>query len=111
MFDINVVRTFNDDEAVMDQLINMQISYDGNKYLLVGDFDSGTDEMDYPIVKALAIMVGDEPDEYGYVDMYDIEWDVRIDYKGDSMFGLCDWQNPARVEPNGERIFFHEFEV
>ena len=72
----------------------------GEKYLLIED--AFLDADNYGKVKyfARAIKVGDELDEYGYVPVYMVEWEI-IDPETEDGGNACDWENPDDVKPEG----------
>ncbi len=89
---------------------NGKLEYEGKTFVLLQQaYIEGS--ADYPndnYYTATAVCIGDEADEDGQYDVYDIRWDIRSEFleamkKGDAddEGDACDWENPSNVERNG----------
>ena len=78
------------------------VGFNFNKYVLIQDahLDGTNDDTAY---FADAIKSGDEPDEDGYVQIYEVVWKIIYpDAEDDG--DRCDWEKPVDVDATGARF-------
>lgn len=105
MFEVMVNHIFMDDDEMLQKVMSKIIEDDQeNRYRVFDGFDTTTDMYGYTLITARAVCIDDEPDEDGEVGVYEVQWAVHDDYKGDSMKDLCSWDLPYSVEEICEMI-------
>lgn len=78
------------------------VVFNGNKYVLIQDahLDGSVGN---PAYFADAIKASDEPDEDGYVQIYEVEWKI-IYPEEDDEGNRCDWEKPVDVDATGAKF-------
>lgn len=75
------------------------VEFEGEKYILTQDaYLSGP--VDNAAYFANAIKVGDEPNDGGFIPLYEVKWEIiypDTEDEGDR----CDWEHPVDVRYNG----------
>lgn len=75
--------------------------FNGNKYVLIQDaYLDGS--VGSPAYFADAIKASDEPDEDGYVQIYEVEWEII--YPEEDEGSRCDWEKPVDVDATGAKF-------
>ena len=78
------------------------VGFNFNKYVLIQDAHldgTGNDAAYF----ADAIKASDEPDEDGYVQIYEVEWKI-IYPEEDDEGNRCDWEKPVDVDATGTKF-------
>lgn len=78
------------------------VGFNFTKYVLIQDayLDGTGDDAAY---FADAIKASDEPDEDGYIQIYEVEWKI-INPEAEDEGDRCDWEHPVDVDATGERF-------
>ena len=71
------------------------VEFGGEEYVLIQDA-----YLDGTVYVANAIKVGDEPNDGGFIPLYEVKWEIiypDTEDEGDR----CDWEHPVDIRYNG----------